>query len=198
MQEGEQEVKKRKVYRNFARSEKAIIRAYVELMQLGDGKRITVTDIVNTADLNRSTFYSHFKSAEDVRERIHSDIIDELFGSMNIKDYRSILSDPYPAMQHVVSLIKEDEGMYKILLNTQGANSFLKKLRDSVVNQYLSDEVILPRIKDRDKFEMNLRLFIGGFVSVIEDWASGTVNIPLEECARIMSESVKNYVRAYI
>lgn len=196
MQEREQ--KKRKVYRNFARSEKAIIRAYVELMQLDGGKRITVTDIVNKADLNRSTFYSHFKSAEDVRARIHSDIIDELFSSMNMKDYRNILSDPYPAMEHVVRIIKKDEGMYKILLNTPGANSFLKKLRDSVVNQYLSDEVILPRVKNKVELEMNLRLFIGGFVAVLEDWASGTLNIPLEECTRIMSELIKNYVRTCV
>ena len=49
-----EEVKKKKTYRNFTRSEKAIVHAYVELMQ--KNKKITVTDIVNTADLNRSTF----------------------------------------------------------------------------------------------------------------------------------------------
>ena len=54
-----EEVKKKKTYRNFTRSEKAIVHAYVELMQ--KNKKITVTDIVNTADLNRSTFYAHFK-----------------------------------------------------------------------------------------------------------------------------------------
>ena len=48
-----EEVKKKKTYRNFTRSEKAIVHAYVELMQ--KNKKITVTDIVNTADLNRST-----------------------------------------------------------------------------------------------------------------------------------------------
>ena len=52
---------KKKTYRNFKRSEKAIIRAYVELIQNKGDKRITVTDIVENADLNRSTFYSHFK-----------------------------------------------------------------------------------------------------------------------------------------
>ena len=57
-----EEVKKKKTYRNFTRSEKAIVHAYVELMQ--KNKKITVTDIVNTADLNRSTFYAHFKTAD--------------------------------------------------------------------------------------------------------------------------------------
>ena len=48
-------------------------------------KKITVTDIVNTADLNRSTFYAHFKTADDVREKIQTDVINELFGSINKK-----------------------------------------------------------------------------------------------------------------
>ncbi len=191
------EEKKKKTYRNFTRSEKAIIRAYVELMQKkGDG-RITVTDIVNTADLNRSTFYAHFKSSEDVREKIQSDIINELIGSLNKRDFRNALSDSYPAMMHVVEFIKKDEEMYKMLLNTEDANKFLKKLRDIVIEKYLADEVMLPRIKDRDEFEMNLRMFIGGYVSVIEDWAAGNVNMPLEKAAKIMSDSVKLCVQRY-
>ena len=136
------EEKKKKTYRNFTRSEKAIIRAYVELMQKKGRSRITVTDIVNTADLNRSTFYAHFKSADDVREKIQSDIINELTSSLNKRDFRNALSDPYPAMMHVIAFIRKDAEMYKMLLNTEGANKFLKKLRNIVIEKCLSDEVI--------------------------------------------------------
>ena len=191
------EEKKKKTYRNFTRSEKAIIRAYVELMQKKGRSRITVTDIVNTADLNRSTFYAHFKSADDVREKIQSDIINELTSSLNKRDFRNALSDPYPAMMHVIAFIRKDEEMYKMLLNTEGANKFLKKLRNIVIEKCLSDEVILPYIKDRDEFEMNLRMFIGGYVSVIEDWAAGNINMPVEKTAKIMSDSVKLCVHRY-
>lgn len=191
------EEKKKKTYRNFTRSEKAIIRAYVELMQKKGRSRITVTDIVNTADLNRSTFYAHFKSADDVREKIQSDIINELTSSLNKRDFRNALSDPYPAMMHVIAFIRKDAEMYKMLLNTEGANKFLKKLRNIVIEKCLSDEVILPYIKDRDEFEMNLRMFIGGYVSVIEDWAAGNINMPVEKTAKIMSDSVKLCVHRY-
>lgn len=188
---------KRKTYRNFKRSEKAIIRAYAELMQKNGNKRITVTDIVDAADLNRSTFYSHFKSAEEVREKIHSDIIKEIVGSFEEHKYRNSLENPYNAMNRVIEFIKGDEELYKKMLNTEGADKFLKKLKDMVINQYLSDEVILPHITDRDGFETNLRLFIGGFVSIIEDWASGNMNMSLERCAIIMSDSIKTCIEGY-
>lgn len=185
---------KKKTYRNFKRSEKAIIRAYVELIQNKGDKRITVTDIVENADLNRSTFYSHFKSAEDVGEKIRNDIVDEIIGKLNEHRLSNSLENPYQAMKHIIDFIEADEELYKMLLNTEGAYKFLKNLRDLIINQYLSDEVILPHITDRDEFEMNLRLFIGGFVSVLEDWASGNITMSLDRCARIMSDSIQAYI----
>ncbi len=193
----EETKKKKKPYRNFARSEKAIIRAYVELMQRGE-KRITVTNIVDTADLNRSTFYAHFKTADDVREKIQSDIINDLLGSMNGRDHGNLLSDPSDGIQHVIDFLKKDEEMYKILLNTPGADKFLKKLKDIVIEQYMSDRTILPHIKDKEGFELNLRLFVGGFVSVIEDWAAGNTKAPLERCAHIISNSINMSVQRYL
>ncbi len=160
--------------------------------------KISVTDIVNHADLNRSTFYAHFKCADDVRGKIHSDVIGKLLSLMDRHDYRNSLADPYLAMSRIVEFIKSDEVLYKMLLNTSGADKFLKQLRDIVIERYLSDEVILPHIKDRNSFEMNLRLFIGGYVSVIEDWAAGNIKMTLEECTRIMSESIKTCIQTYI
>lgn len=190
--------KKKKTYRNFTRSERAIIRAYVELMQKKGSGRITVTDIVNTADLNRSTFYAHFKTADEVRERIHADVINELAGMMNESDYRNSLSDPTPALRHILDLIEKDEDMYKRLLRTEGASKFLKQLEDTVIEKYLTDEVILPQIKDRDEFEMYLRLVIGGFISVLQDWAADDIKISLDRVIGIMSFSIKKSAEIYL
>lgn len=185
------EEKKRKTYRNFARSEKAIVRAYVELMQRKGESRITVTDIVNLADLNRSTFYAHFKTADDVREKIHNDIFEELLGFFNDGDFRNALSEPDKLMNYVLKFIKRDEELYKMLLNTVGASN----LKEAVVEQFMNDKVILPHIKDKNEFEINLRMFIGGFTSVIEEWAAGKIDIPLEKCTQIMGNSIKTYVQ---
>ena len=103
-----EEVKKKKRI-EFTRSEKAIVHAYVELMQ--KNKKITVTDIVNTADLNRSTFYAHFKTADDVREKIQTDVINELFGSINKK--RSECSEVRMILR--ITFVVNDEEMYKML-----------------------------------------------------------------------------------
>lgn len=191
------EEKKKKVYRNFARSEKAIIHAYVALMQ-EKGNKLSVTDIVNKADLNRSTFYAHFKSADDVLEKIHSDIINEITDIFGKDDNRNSLSDPHPALQHVLDFIMSDEVLYKMLLRTESAMKFMKKLENIVIDQYLSDEIILPQIKNRDEFEMNLRLVMGGFISVLQDWALDDIKVPLERVVEMLENSIKAGVKNYL
>lgn len=50
----------RKVYKSALRSRKWIRQAFMELLREKEFEKITVTDIVNRADINRSTFYAHY------------------------------------------------------------------------------------------------------------------------------------------
>lgn len=75
--------------------------------------------------------------------------------------------------------------MYKMLLNTDGADKFLKRLRDIVIEKCMRDASEASYISDKESFEMNLRLFIGGYVSVIEDWAAGALVCHLKSVPKL-------------
>lgn len=47
-------------YKSAIRSRRMIQRALVELLQEKELDKITVTDIVTRADINRGTFYAHY------------------------------------------------------------------------------------------------------------------------------------------
>lgn len=194
----EKKEKIKKTYRNFTRSERAIIRAYVELMEAKGSGRISVTDIVNVADLNRSTFYAHFKSADDVRGKIHTDIINEITNILEAGDFTNSLSDPRPALRRVLDFIKSDEILYKRLLRTGGAMEFMKRLEEIVIERFMSDEKILPQIIKKDEFEMALRIVMGGFISALQDWSQDNICVPLERVIDIMDQLIRSCVDLYI
>ena len=52
--------------------------AFWELLSEREYRKITVTDICNTADLNRSTFYAHYEDAAQVLREIESDVMQQL------------------------------------------------------------------------------------------------------------------------
>lgn len=189
--------RKKKTYRNAIRSKKAIIRAYVQLLHEQQGRKITVTDIVELADLNRSTFYGHFESVEDVAEHIRIDVFEKLLGSLDKKGIENSLRFPHLAMEHVRDFLKSDEELYKDLLNTEGVDKFLRRLREAIVSQYMADVNTVQTIRDKESFEMQLRLFVGGYIEVIKDWAAGDIKMSLEKCTDLISQSIEHSIEAY-
>ncbi len=189
--------KHKKKYRSSIRSEKAIIRAYVRLLQEKGSGRITVTDIVNLADLNRSTFYGHFTSVDEITERIHSDIFQNLFGSLNTELLRNSLREPRLALEQVMKFLRKDEELYKALLNTGDADKVLKQMREAVVKTYMSDKETLQNIGDKDSFEMHLRMLVGGYGTVVRDWAAGDIKLSIERCTEIISGFISDIVKRH-
>ena len=52
--------------------------ALLSLMAEKPFDKITITDIVNRADINRGTFYAHYKNTTEVLEKIQSDAVGEI------------------------------------------------------------------------------------------------------------------------
>ena len=63
--------------------------------------------------------------------------------------------------------------------------------------RFLTDEIILPQIKDRQDFEMTLRLVMGGFISVLQDWAQDNIKVPLERVLEIIEGFIKDSAEVY-
>ncbi len=68
--------------------------AFFELLKEKDYNKITVTDIVNKTDLNRSTFYAHYLDVKVITEEFENEVIDkmmELLKNLNLKIFLIIL-----------------------------------------------------------------------------------------------------------
>jgi AcrR family transcriptional regulator len=64
-------------YKSAIRSRRLIRQAFIELMNEKEIDNITVTDIVKRADINRGTFYAHYKYTRAVIEQIKNDTIEK-------------------------------------------------------------------------------------------------------------------------
>ncbi len=66
------------VDRRIRKSKVAMKEALLTLMQTKEFKKISITDIVQLADLNRGTFYKHFQYKEDLLEELIDDVMKDL------------------------------------------------------------------------------------------------------------------------
>ena len=65
-------------YRSSLRSKRLIREALITMMREKPFEKITITDIVKTADINRGTFYAHYKDIGEVLSSIKELAIAEL------------------------------------------------------------------------------------------------------------------------
>jgi AcrR family transcriptional regulator len=185
-------------YRSAIRSRKLIRQAYVDLTKEKDVDKITVMDIVNRADINRGTFYAHYKNVSAVSEQIGNEIISALFEYLDeFKDSRMI-ENPLPFLTNIARFLEQDLEFYRVLINSQLSMTFMNNLKILFVDKIMSDEKKMAGIKDKDQFMVCVNLYASGFVGLYQDWFNRKIKMSLNDLTSHFSEIIKNGFKQFI
>lgn len=183
-------MEQKKRNKNALRSRKLIIDAYSELLETQSANKITVTKIVETADLNRSTFYAHFTSPSDVLAAIEEDVMNKFKTLLNQVQPERILEQPLPLVGEIAKLVNDNRELFIKLIKDNRESRFLEKLKDVFIEKLMSDTETLKLFKDRTALDINLRFLAGGYMETIRDWFNGNLNIPIEQLSKITSRTI--------
>jgi AcrR family transcriptional regulator len=179
-------------YRSAIRSKRLIRQAFVELLQEKDLEKITVTDIITRADLNRGTFYAHYQDVRAVIEQIENEIIAKMLEFLGEFRHKSFFQNPLPLLLKVSRYLEEDFGFYRILINSKGAVPFLEKLKGIFVEYMKTDSDIPESVKQSSDFTVSINFFAGGVINLYQVWFRGETDYSLNEIALVVSKIIKN------
>ena len=116
-------------YRSAIRSRHMIREAYTQLLKEKDLSKITVTDIIKRADLNRATFYAHYPDVRGVTEEIENEIITKMLDVLEEFRYTSFFRNPAPLLLKLSRYLEEDADFYRTLVRANGSEIFMEKLK---------------------------------------------------------------------
>lgn len=172
--------------------------ALISLLEEKDFEYITVKEICERAGVNRSTFYLHYETLDDlvreaaemVNERFVSYFPQELDGSIDEFSDRGLedlffITGEY--LKPYLQFIRDNKNIYRATLrNPDGmrADAQYKNLRDNVI------EPVLERFKIPSALRKYfVAFYIEGLVAIIKEWLScdcqdsaETVVSAIEEC----------------
>lgn len=162
--------------------------AFMKLLEDKPFDSITVGDITKKAQINRGTFYIHYKDKFDlldkIEERLFEDIgnhLDELQTNYSSKDTFEKGQEQLAAA--LFSSIKMHSPMLKILLNNHGRAGFHVRFRDT-----FSDKVRLNLEKNERiiknlnvPMEYFLSFITSAFLGLIEQWVLNGLDKTPEE-----------------
>ena len=87
------------------KTKRAIRSAFYELIKEKPMEKITVREIAERAEINKTTFYAHYETVYDLVDQLEqeavAEILKEMSGAQNLlDDPRSFVREMYTAMAH--------------------------------------------------------------------------------------------------
>lgn len=125
-------------YRSAIRSRKLIKTAFMELAAEKEISKITVKDIADRADINRGTFYAHYRDVYDVLEQIEDEAIENL--SHFLDNLNNSVENIGDMMYPIDCYLNKDIKLSQRLLNSRESEMFFKKLHKVFKEKLLSNE----------------------------------------------------------
>ena len=101
----------------FARTDKAIIEAFLRLLDEKPFEKITVQDIMTATPINRSNFYKHFRDKYEIAERLQDQIL-ELIRTSDIEKTAISIADGQLDKKMYANLRKHKD-VFLALLNVK-------------------------------------------------------------------------------
>lgn len=166
--------------KRIRRTKKLLRQALTRLMQQKDFQSITVTDVVREADINRGTFYAHYRDVYDLREKIESEMIADFRGMID-DIHLNGGSSLHPVLMRAVDYLEENREIVTTLVRVSGAEGFSKKLI------HVIEECRMESVPCRGVEDVYVARFIAtGVVGMLERWVAESQPLPKNELIALM------------
>jgi len=181
--------------RRINRTRNNLFQALSSLMLEKRYDDITVQDIIDRANVGRSTFYAHFQNKEDLAEGMSFQILDSLTQAIEQynPDPQSFLPGP-ELFEH----IREHFSMFKVMISGRGLDLFFQKGQEywsERMSAYL--QAILPAGQTpRVPIPILAHYVSGTFINLLKWWIDNKMPYTSERMTEIMRLLVMPSVEA--
>ena len=157
-------------YRSAIRSKKMIHDALADLLTQKPLDKITVTDVVSRADINRGTFYAHYRDIPDVVDHLVQQTFSAIQNAVSGHEVdthsigRTLLST-------IQTILEEDLPMYRKILNSTAA-SIMQEQLVSVVQDFMLEHKDQFYSGSHEEYQIAIRFCAGGLSNLYRDWFS--------------------------
>ena len=164
----------------------AILDAFRALLSRKNYNKITVQDIIDEANVGRTTFYDHFETKDDLLEILCEELFGHIISSASDASHtHGLYSDknaPESIFCHLLQHLQEDENNIIELLSCESSDLFLRYFKNSLndlVESYLDNHNWKSRTQMPRDFLVNH--ISGSFVEMVMWWIRGRMKQRPEE-----------------
>ncbi|WNF23749.1 TetR-like C-terminal domain-containing protein [Mesobacillus jeotgali] len=149
---------------------------------------ITIKEICELADINRSTFYSHYSSQYDLLNAIEEEFIEDMVATLSQYNF-SEEEEALKMTEKILEYIALKSDVCQTLLSENSDIHFQKKgmmiTQEFIFKNWISDIHF-----DRETFEYINIFVVSGCIYVIKNWVENGMNKTPKEMAEILNNFI--------
>jgi AcrR family transcriptional regulator len=170
--------------RRQQKTRSAIFRAFNHLLEEKQYSSITVQEILDEANIGRSTFYSHFETKDALLKEMCTAIFDHIFSnelhSETSHDFSSSDQGLKEKITHLLYHLKDNRGNIQGILTGESGELFMRYFKEYLTAMF---EQYPESIKKDVPREFAMNHLVGSFAEAVKWWITSDMKMPADELA---------------
>ena len=170
--------------RRKKKTRQAVYDAFTHLLETKSYSTITVQEIIDEADIGRSTFYSHFETKDDLLKALCTEIFEHVFSENLTRerthDFSMTERDLRGEITHILYHLKDNHRYIGRILSSESGEMFMRYFKEYLEKVFEGE---LDKIKTDVPKDYMLNHMVCDFAETVRWWMKNDFYSP-EEISR--------------
>lgn len=169
-------------------TKRALAAALKELMEKMPFSKISVSDICGKCNMNRKSFYYHFRDKYDLVNWIFDIDFLQIVSAQQLGS-----NQPWSFLEELCNYFYENRTFYRHALLIEGQNSFVghfREMLEPVLRVYLKDI-----LKEPQYVEFHIQFYSDALIGSTERWLCDKESMPPEQFLKMLHSCVDTLVK---
>jgi AcrR family transcriptional regulator len=162
----------------------------IKLLKDKQISEITVKEICELADVNRSTFYAHYLDLYDLLNNLEEEVLEDMKAYLSY-DYVEKEEESIRMTEKILEYIVENKEITQILLH-ENADPVFQMRVIKIAQKYLVESWGLANKLENDLSHYLSTFVIGGCLQLIKEWMDDGLKMPPKEMAILIHNFANN------
>lgn len=140
--------------------------SFIKLLEKKDISQVSIKEICEDADINRTTFYAHYTDQYDLLRKIENELLDNIGAHLDQIDGNI---NAVALAEKIFDYLKENAKLCKLLLSERGDFTFQKRVMMLVYDKIITEITDTKKITKEDA-EYVYAFTITGCVGIVQKW----------------------------
>ncbi len=158
----------------------------VTLLQSKPISKISIKEICETADINRSTFYAHYADQYDLLRQIVQETLKDVNEYLSNYNFKEFEPESEQVMCSIFEYIVDNAELCKVLLGENGDISLQKEIMMIIQRQGIKEWKNKGAVIHEDLLQYLFLFGVNGSIGVVQKWLHDGLKQSAREMAELM------------